>query len=173
MLVATGNAGNKMINNISHSEYLMLLNAITDIFEQLAKAIVLDGEGATKLINIQVNSAKTAKECQDVAYTIAHSPLVKTAFFASDPNWGRILAAVGRSGIEKLDIKALTIFLDDVCLVRQGGKADDYTESRGQKIMDQDEITIIVNLHRGSCYTQIWTCDLSYDYVKINAEYRS
>jgi glutamate N-acetyltransferase/amino-acid N-acetyltransferase len=134
---------------------------------------VLDGEGATKLINIKVKAGKTEQECQDVAYTIAHSPLVKTAFFASDPNWGRILAAVGRSGINDFDINALEIYLDDVCLVRQGGRADDYTEERGQTIMDQDEITVTVDLQRGQAETQIWTCDLSYDYVKINAEYRT
>ncbi len=173
MLVATGKSKAPTIDNEQHPDYPELLNAITDILEQLAKAIVLDGEGATKLINIKVKSGETEQECSDVAYTIAHSPLVKTAFFASDPNWGRILAAVGRSGIRNMDIDALEIFLDDVCLVRNGGKADDYTEERGQVVMDQDEITVTVNLHRGGFNTQIWTCDLSYDYVKINAEYRS
>ena len=173
MLVATGKSNTPMIDSEEHPDYQVLLNAITQILEQLAKAIVLDGEGATKLINVQVKSGKTEQECNDVAYTIAHSPLVKTAFFASDPNWGRILAAVGRAGINDLDINALEIFLDDVCIVCQGGKADDYTEERGQKIMLQDEITVTVHLHRGSFETQVWTCDLSYDYVKINAEYRS
>jgi len=144
-----------------------------DIFEQLAKAIVLDGEGATKLIHIKVNGGKTETECQNVAYTIAHSPLVKTAFFASDPNWGRILAAVGRSGIENLNIEQLEIYLDNVCIVKDGGRSPAYTESEGQTVMNQDEITITVNLHRGQVSTQIWTCDLSYDYVKINAEYRT
>lgn len=173
ILVATGKSNTPLIDSAAHPDYRPLLNAITEVLEQLAKAIVLDGEGATKLINIKVKSGQTEKECQNVAYTIAHSPLVKTAFFASDPNWGRILAAVGRSEVNDMDINALEIFLDDVCLVHQGGKADDYTEARGQKVMDQDEITVTVNLHRGSCETQIWTCDLSYDYVKINAEYRS
>lgn len=173
MLVATGKSTAAAIDSEQHPDYQKLLNAITNILEQLAKAIVLDGEGATKLINIKVKSGKTEQECSDVAYTIAHSPLVKTAFFASDPNWGRILAAVGRAGVPKLDINALEIFLDDVCLVRQGGKADDYTEQRGQKVMDQDEITVTVNLQRGPFEIQIWTCDLSYGYVKINAEYRS
>ncbi len=173
MLVATGKSKTKLIDSEAHPGYPALLSAITSVLEQLAKAIVLDGEGATKLINIKVESGKTEKECSDVAYTIAHSPLVKTAFFASDPNWGRILAAVGRSGVDELDINALEIYLDDVCLVRQGGRADDYTEERGQKVMDQDEITVTVYLKRGSYETQIWTCDLSYDYVKINAEYRS
>ncbi len=173
MLVATGQLQTETINDEHSHDYQIMLAALTDILEQLAKAIVLDGEGATKLINIKVNSGKTEQECQDVAYTIAHSPLVKTAFFASDPNWGRILAAVGRSGIENFSIEALEIYLDDVCLVRAGGKADDYTEVRGQAVMDQDEISITINLHRGQAQTQIWTCDLSYDYVKINAEYRS
>lgn len=173
MLVATGESGASVIDSEAHTDYQLLLDSITDVLEQLAKAIVLDGEGATKLINIQVKNGQSEQECNDVAYTIAHSPLVKTAFFASDPNWGRILAAVGRSGVHGLDINALEIFLDDVCLVRQGGRADDYTESRGQAVMDQDEITVMVDLKRGSSVTQIWTCDLSYDYVKINAEYRT
>ncbi|WP_198266318.1 bifunctional glutamate N-acetyltransferase/amino-acid acetyltransferase ArgJ [sulfur-oxidizing endosymbiont of Gigantopelta aegis] len=173
MLVATGKAMSNAIDSEDHPDYPVLLDAITSVLEQLAKAIVLDGEGATKLINIQVKSGASIDECSDVAYTIAHSPLVKTAFFASDPNWGRILAAVGRAGVSELDIDALEIYLDDVCLVRQGGRADDYTEARGQKVMDQDEITVLVDLHRGQCETQIWTCDLSYDYVKINAEYRT
>lgn len=173
MLVATGESMAPRIADEDHSDYQTLLSAVTEVLEQLAKAIVLDGEGATKLINIKVKAGKTEQECQDVAYTIAHSPLVKTAFFASDPNWGRILAAVGRSGINDFDINALEIYLDDVCLVRQGGRADDYTEERGQTIMDQDEITVTVDLQRGQAETQIWTCDLSYDYVKINAEYRT
>jgi len=173
MLVATGKVTQAVIDSEQHPDYLTLLNAITDILEQLAKAIVLDGEGATKLINIVVKGGQSRQECSDVAYTIAHSPLVKTAFFASDPNWGRILAAVGRSGINGLDIDALTIFLDDVCLVRHGGRADDYTEERGQAVMNQDEIIVTVDLQRGQSETKIWTCDLSYDYVKINAEYRT
>jgi len=173
MLVATGASKTALIDREQHPDYQTLLTAVTDVLEQLAKAIVLDGEGATKLINIKVASGNTEQECQDVAYTIAHSPLVKTAFFASDPNWGRILAAVGRSGLSELDINALEIYLDNVCLVRRGGRAYDYTEARGQAVMDQDEITILVDLHRGQQSTEIWTCDLSYDYVKINAEYRT
>jgi len=173
MLVATGQSDAEIIDSDAHKNYQLLLNALTSVLEQLAIAIVLDGEGATKLINIKVKSGKTEQECSDVAYTIAHSPLVKTAFFASDPNWGRILAAVGRSGVSNLDIAALEIYLDDVCLVREGGRSNDYTEERGQKVMNQDEITVTIDLHRGTCGTQIWTCDLSYDYVKINAEYRT
>ena len=173
MLVATGKSSAALIDSEAHPDYLTLRTAVTDIMERLAKAIVLDGEGATKLITIQVIGGQTEQECSDVAYTIAHSPLVKTAFFASDPNWGRILAAVGRAGVNNLAINDLEIFLDNVCLVRQGGRADDYTEARGQAVMDQDEITITVDLKRAQAQTQIWTCDLSYDYVKINAEYRT
>jgi glutamate N-acetyltransferase/amino-acid N-acetyltransferase len=173
MLVATGKSNASLIDNVEHEDFLKLQAAVTEILEQLAKAIVLDGEGATKLINIKVNSGLTEQECNDVAYTIAHSPLVKTAFFASDPNWGRILAAVGRAGVNALDINTLEIYLDEVCLVRDGGRASDYTEARGQAVMDKDEITVTVDLKRGQASTQIWTCDLSYDYVKINAEYRT
>lgn len=173
MLVATGQAMTKSIDSESHPQYLKLRDAITDVYEQLAKAIILDGEGATKLITIQVQTGMDEQECQEVAYTIAHSPLVKTAFFASDPNWGRILAAVGRAGVKDLDINTLEIFIDDVCLVSQGGRAADYTEERGQVVMNRDQITVKVNLNRGSASTRIWTCDLSYDYVKINAEYRT
>lgn len=173
MLVATGKAMHSFVDSESHPDYMILRDAITDVLEQLAKAIILDGEGATKLINIRVKAGQTEQECLDVAYTIAHSPLVKTAFFASDPNWGRILAAVGRSGIENLNIDALQIFLDDVCIVRQGGRSSDYTEQRGQAVMDKDEIIVTVDLNRGSFSAQVWTCDFSYDYVKINAEYRT
>ncbi len=173
MLVATGYAKMDMIHSEEQSDYVLLRSAITDVFEKLAKAIILDGEGATKLIHIQVSGGLSEQECNQVAYTIAHSPLVKTAFFASDPNWGRILAAVGRSGLPQLDINALEIFLDEVCIVNNGGRALEYTEEQGQSVMNKDEITINVQLHRGDASVQIWTCDLSYDYVKINAEYRT
>jgi glutamate N-acetyltransferase/amino-acid N-acetyltransferase len=173
LLVATGGSTAPLIDSVQHPDYPVLLKAINGIFETLAKAVVLDGEGATKLINIQVVGGASDEECNAVAYTIAHSPLVKTAFFASDPNWGRILAAVGRSGVRELDIELLEIFLDDVCLVKAGGRAEDYTEKRGQAVMDQEAITVRVDLKRGECSTEIWTCDLSYDYVKINAEYRT
>jgi glutamate N-acetyltransferase/amino-acid N-acetyltransferase len=140
---------------------------------ELARAIVLDGEGATKLVEVRVEGAASEAEARDVAYTIAHSPLVKTALFASDPNWGRILAAVGRAGIEGLDIDQIRIWLDDVCIVRDGGRAADYTEAAGQRVMKQDALVIRVALGRGEAATRILTCDLSYDYVKINAEYRT
>jgi len=134
---------------------------------------VRDGEGATKLINVQVNGGHNTAECLAVAYTIAHSPLIKTAFFAADPNWGRILAAVGRAGIPELDITAITIFLDEVCIVRKGEREITYTEAQGQTVMDRSEITVQIDLGRGTDSANVWTCDFSYDYVRINAEYRS
>ena len=140
---------------------------------ELARAIVRDGEGATKLVGIQVDSALTLQEAKDVAYTIAHSPLVKTALFASDPNWGRILAAVGRAGIDNFEIDKVRIWLDDLRIVTRGGRDPQYREEAGQQIMDQSELMIRVDLGRGAHHTTILTCDLSYDYVKINAEYRT
>ena len=139
----------------------------------LAEAVVRDGEGATKFIRIKVRGAAGAGEARNVAETIAHSPLVKTAFFASDPNLGRILAAVGRADVPDFDIAHVAIFLDDVCIVSEGGLAAEYIEAEGQRIMLQAEITIRVELGRGVAEAELWTCDLSYDYVKINAEYRT
>ena len=153
--------------------YAIFADAIMSVCKQLAEAIVRDGEGATKLMRIVVKEALETEEAVRVGKTIAHSPLVKTAFFASDPNWGRILAAVGRSGIENMVLENVQIFLDDVCIVRNGGRADDYTEEAGQQVMDRDEITVTVKLGRGEAVQEVLTCDLSYDYVKINAEYRT
>ena len=153
--------------------YSIFADALMGVCKQLAEAIVRDGEGATKLIRIVVKEALHDEEAVQVGKTIAHSPLVKTAFFASDPNWGRILAAVGRSGIENMVLEKVQLFLDDVCIVRNGGRADDYTEEAGQQVMDRDEITVTVKLGRGSASQEVLTCDLSYDYVKINAEYRT
>ena len=149
------------------------LSVVREVCMELARAIVRDGEGATKLVEIQVESAATLQEAKDVAYTIAHSPLVKTALFASDPNWGRILAAVGRAGIDNFEIDKVRIWLDDLCIVTGGGRDPDYREEAGQQVMDQSELTIRVELARGEQNTTILTCDLSYDYVKINAEYRT
>jgi len=171
MLIATGKTVD--IDTLDAHERAQFRAALYTVFEDLAKAIVVDGEGATKLINIQVKNGLSEQECLDVAYTIAHSPLVKTAFFASDPNWGRILAAVGRSGIENLNLDSIEIHLDDVCIVSNGGKDRNYQEAAGQKVMDQDEITILIDLARGESSGKVWTCDFSYDYVKINAEYRT
>ncbi|MBF0264787.1 MAG: bifunctional glutamate N-acetyltransferase/amino-acid acetyltransferase ArgJ [Gammaproteobacteria bacterium] len=172
MLIATGKS-ELTYENLSVEDKSLFEQSLQEVFVDLAKAIILDGEGATKLINIVVHQGQSQQECLDVAYTIAHSPLVKTAFFASDPNWGRILAAIGRSGINNLDLNALEVFLDDVCIVNHGGKSDDYQEAKGQAVMNKDEITVTVNLHRGEFSEQLWTCDFSYDYVKINAEYRT
>ena len=144
-----------------------------EVAQQLAHAIVRDGEGATKFISIKVNGGKTNEECRQVAYAIAHSPLVKTAFFASDPNLGRILAAVGYAGIEDLDQTKIELYLDNVHVATQGGRNPTYQEADGQAVMKQSDITVRVDLGRGSCAQTVWTCDLSEEYVKINADYRS
>ena len=153
--------------------YAIFADTLMTVCKQLAEAIVRDGEGATKLIRIVVKEALQMEEAVRVGKTIAHSPLVKTAFFASDPNWGRILAAVGRSGVENMVLENVQIFLDDVCIVKNGGRADDYTEEAGQQVMNMNEITVTVKLGRGEACQEVLTCDLSYDYVKINAEYRT
>jgi len=172
VLVASGQ-GDVTVIDEQDASYAVLTRLVTDVCLQLARMIVLDGEGATKLIDIQIEQAATEPEARDVAFTIAHSPLVKTAMFASDPNWGRILAAVGRAGINNFDIEKVKIFLGDVCIVEQGGVADSYTEEAGQAVMNQPEIKIRVILERGDASVNVLTCDLSYDYVKINAEYRT
>lgn len=172
MLVATGQNGGALIT--TDSPCLPELRvALAEVFMELAHAIVRDGEGATKFVTLDVSEAASQDEALAVAYTVAHSPLVKTALYASDPNWGRILAAVGRAGVEGMDLNAIEIWLGDVCLVRNGGRADDYSEERGQAVMDREEITIGINLKRGSVRERVWTCDFSHDYVTINAEYRT
>ncbi len=173
VLIATGNANNKCIVSQSSNEYSILESTITSIFCELSQAIIRDGEGATKFLTIKVSGGKNETECTDVAYKIAESPLVKTAFTASDPNWGRILSAIGNSGVNDLDINNIEVFLDNVCIVENGQRAQSYTEEKGKKVMLQDEITLIVNLNRGNCQEEIWTTDLSYEYIKINAEYRT
>ncbi len=147
--------------------------ALTGVCQTLAQAIIRDGEGATKLITVEVCGGRDVAECRQVADAVALSPLVKTAFFASDPNWGRILAAVGRAGLPDFDIDLITIYLDEVCIVRGGGRAPTYTEAAGQAVMEREEITVTINLERGEAKTRVWTCDFSYDYVRINAEYRT
>jgi glutamate N-acetyltransferase / amino-acid N-acetyltransferase len=144
-----------------------------DVARRLAQAIVRDGEGATKFITIKVEGGKTQDECRKVAYAIAHSPLVKTAFYASDPNLGRILAAVGYAGIDDLDQNRIDLFLDDVHVAVQGGRNPSYREEDGQRVMKQSEITVRVVLGRGQAEETVWTCDFSHDYVSINADYRS
>jgi glutamate N-acetyltransferase/amino-acid N-acetyltransferase len=153
--------------------YPIFADAVLSVCKQLAELIIRDGEGATKLMRIVVEQAQSDDEAVRVGKTIAHSPLVKTAFFASDPNWGRILAAVGRAGVENMVLEDVQLFLDDVCIVRNGGCADDYTEAAGKRVMKQEEIKITVKLGRGQGAQEVLTCDFSYDYVKINAEYRT
>jgi glutamate N-acetyltransferase/amino-acid N-acetyltransferase len=147
--------------------------ALNELCAELAQAIVRDGEGATKFITVEVTGGATAADCAEVAYTIAHSPLVKTAFFASDPNWGRILAAIGRAPIARLEVDKVSIHLDDVCIVRAGALASDYAEEKGAAVMRQAEIRVRVDLGFGQASARVWTTDLSHDYVRINAEYRS
>jgi glutamate N-acetyltransferase/amino-acid N-acetyltransferase len=171
--MATAKAGNTEITSISSDDGERLLTALTELCRYLAQAIVRDGEGATKFISIAVKQGQSQEECRQVAYTIAHSPLVKTALFASDPNWGRILAAVGRSGIKDFDLNGVSIHLNEVCIVDHGQPAASYTEEQGQAVMNQAEITISIDLERGQAEDLVWTCDFSYDYVKINAEYRT
>lgn len=173
VIIATNKAGNVPISNWTSPEGAALKAAMLDVARNLAQAIVRDGEGATKFISIQVEGGKSKDECRLVAYAIAHSPLVKTAFFASDPNLGRILAAVGYAGIEDLDQTKIDLYLDDVNVATQGGRNPNYQESDGQRVMKQSEITVRVVLGRGAASETVWTCDLSYDYVKINADYRS
>jgi glutamate N-acetyltransferase / amino-acid N-acetyltransferase len=173
VLVATQAAGHVAITALDSAEGRALRDAVLAVSQQLAQAIVRDGEGATKFITVQVDGGKTEEECQRVAYAIAHSPLVKTAFFASDPNLGRILAAVGYAGIADLDQSLIDLYLDDVHVAVQGGRHPAYEEAQGARVMKQTEITVRVVLNRGSAQATVWTCDLSYDYVKINADYRS
>ncbi len=173
LLIATGRAGHDEITQFEAGDGRRLRDAVVDVARRLAQAIVRDGEGATKFISVQVDGGRTDDECRQVAYAIAHSPLVKTAFFASDPNLGRILAAVGYAGIEDLDQTMIDLFLDDVHVAQHGGRRPSYREEDGQRVMKRSEITVRVDLHRGAASTTVWTCDLSYDYVKINADYRS
>ena len=173
VLIATRQAGHAEITQLEAGDGRRLRDAVVAVAQQLAQAIVRDGEGATKFISVQVEGGKTEAECRQVAYAIAHSPLVKTAFFASDPNLGRILAAVGYAGIDDLDQTTIDLFLDDVHVAKAGGRHPAYREEEGQRVMQQSEITVRVDLHRGSEHTTIWTCDLSHDYVTINADYRS
>ncbi|MBC7957634.1 MAG: bifunctional ornithine acetyltransferase/N-acetylglutamate synthase, partial [Cytophagales bacterium] len=157
----------------SASGYAAFRDAVREVSVELAQAIIRDGEGATKFITVRVEGGKTAHECRQVAYAVAHSPLVKTAFFASDPNLGRILAAVGYAGIADLDQTRIELFLDDVHVVTDGGRKASYQEADGARVMKQTEITVRIDLRRGPVTATVWTCDLSYDYVKINADYRS
>ena len=173
VLMATGLARNPVIDRVEGEAYAKLIGSVTETFIGLAQSIVRDAEGATKFITVEVRGGLTESDCLAVAYTVAHSPLVKTAFFASDPNWGRILAAVGRAPVERLEFSKLAIHLNDVCVVRQGAPDNDYTEARGIAVMRLPEILIRIDLGVGIATARIWTSDLSHDYVRINAEYRS
>jgi len=168
MLVSSGKSEVQIDEN--NAEFMAALNSV---FVSLAHGLVRDAEGATKFVTISVEEGANQQECLQLAYTVAESPLVKTALFASDPNWGRILAATGRAGIEGLDIEKVAIYLDDVCIVENGAVAASYTEDAGQKVMEQEEITILITLGRGQCSETVWTSDLSHEYVTINAEYRT
>jgi glutamate N-acetyltransferase/amino-acid N-acetyltransferase len=173
VLIATRRAGHAPITSLDTPAGRALADAVFAVATDLAQAIVRDGEGATKFITIRVDGGKDQSECRQVAYAIAHSPLVKTAFFASDPNLGRILAAVGYAGISDLDQSLIDLHLDDVHVATRGGRHPQYEEAMGQRVMKQSEITVKVDLHRGDAHAIVWTCDLSHEYVSINADYRS
>ena len=173
LLIASGRAGTAEVVDPRSTEYYAFCDAVSEIAMRLAQAIVRDGEGATKFITVRVESGRDDAECRQVAYAIAHSPLVKTAFFASDPNLGRILAAVGYAGITDLNVGKVDLYLDDVLVARNGGRHAGYAEADGKRVMQQSEITVRVVLNRGRASTTVWTCDLSHDYVSINADYRS
>ena len=172
-LVATGESDAAEIKSLNQGSGLLFKNALLEICIFLAQAMVRDGEGASKFISIAVVDGASEAESREVALTVANSPLVKTAFFASDPNWGRILAAIGRTTLPDLDIERISISLNDVKIVESGKRAENYTEAEGQRVMKQEEITISISLGRGSASAVIWTCDLSHEYVRINSEYRS
>jgi glutamate N-acetyltransferase/amino-acid N-acetyltransferase len=173
MLIATGKTALPEITQASGDLFAKLKEAVFSVCMEVAQAIVRDGEGATKFVTVQVNGGATHQECLDVGYAVAHSPLIKTALFASDPNWGRILAAVGRAGVAQLDVSLIDVFLGDVCIASRGCRAASYTEEQGAAVMAKEEITIRIELGRGGCSETIWTTDLSHEYVKINAEYRT
>lgn len=173
VLIASGKAGAPAIERAEGADFEALRAALTDLSQELAQMIVRDGEGATKLMTIQVEGGKDVAECRLIAYAVAHSPLVKTAFYASDPNLGRILAAVGYAGVDDLDVERVNLWLDDVLVARDGGRNPEYREEDGQRVMKQAEITVRIALGRGDASATVWTCDLSHDYVSINADYRS
>ena len=173
ILIATGQAGNAEIADLASADYAALKAALSEVAIGLAQAMARDGEGATKFITVAVEGGRDRAECKQIAYAIARSPLVKTAFFASDPNLGRILAAIGYAGVTDLDVNALQVYLGDVLVAEQGGRAPSYTEAQGAAVMKEAEIVVRVVLNRGHANATVWTCDFSYDYVKINAEYRT
>ena len=171
VLIASGHSGVVIEKDVAG--YQSFLDCLSEVFIDLAQGLVRDGEGASKFVTVQVNGGADTEECLKVAYTIAESPLVKTALFASDPNWGRLLAAIGRAGVSDLDVDGVTVYIGDVLIAENGSRAASYTEAAGQRVMDKDDIALVIDLGRGSNSETVWTSDLSYDYVKINAEYRS
>lgn len=173
VLLATGRAGIDAVAKPEGAFYRALQTAVTDVCVELAQKIARDGEGATKFITIEVSDGESETDCLEVAYAVANSPLVKTAFFASDPNWGRILAAVGRARAQRLDIERVTVWINDVCVVRDGSLALDYTEAAGKAAMQPSEVHVRISLGIGRHAARVWTCDFSHDYVSINADYRS
>jgi glutamate N-acetyltransferase/amino-acid N-acetyltransferase len=173
ILIASGKSSLPAITSTDSPAYAALRDAVTEVAQELAQLIVRDGEGATKFMTITVEGGKDAAECRQIAYAIGHSPLVKTAFYASDPNLGRILAAIGYAGVTDLDVGKIDLYLDDVLVAKSGGRNPEYKEEDGQRVMKKSEIAIRVLLGRGTANATIWTCDLSHDYVSINADYRS
>ncbi|MEL7561446.1 bifunctional glutamate N-acetyltransferase/amino-acid acetyltransferase ArgJ [Stutzerimonas chloritidismutans] len=173
MLIATGKADVVEITEASGELFTKLKQAVFEVSMEVAQSIVRDGEGATKFVTVQVNGGGNHQECLDVGYAVAHSPLIKTALFASDPNWGRILAAVGRAGVPDLDVSKIDVYLGGACIASQGGRSPSYTEEQGTAVMAEEEIEIRIELGRGDCSETIWTTDLSHEYVRINAEYRT
>ena len=173
IFIATGAAGGTEITQADDPRYQVVLATLARIMDRLAQLIVRDGEGATKFITVLVEGGANTQECCDVAYSISHSPLIKTAMFASDPNWGRIVMAIGKAGVSNLDSSLVNVWLDDVQICRDGGAVAEYTEADGARVMQQPELTIRVDLGRGQAKDTVYTCDFSYDYVKINADYRS
>ena len=173
VLMATARSGNRSITRIDDPAVQDFITTLEQVCLELAHAIVRDGEGATKFVTLDIMNGRNINECKQAATAIAHSPLIKTALFASDPNWGRILAAVGRAGLDNLDVNRIEIYIDNVCIVRNGSRDPDYTEKQGQAVFSRPEITLHINLNRGNETLQFWTCDFSYDYVRINADYRT
>jgi glutamate N-acetyltransferase/amino-acid N-acetyltransferase len=173
IMISSGKSSLPLIDSVQHPAYAALKAALQEVATELAQAIVRDGEGATKFITVKVESGRSVAECKAVAYAIARSPLVKTAFFASDPNLGRLLCAIGYAGVNDLDVERMALYLDDVLVASQGGRNPAYKEEDGQRVMSQDEILVRVVLNRGAAEATVWTCDFSYEYVKINADYRS
>ncbi len=173
ILIATAQARNAEITDATSIDYAVLKSALVEVATLLAQAMARDGEGATKFITVKIESGRSYAECKQIAFAIAHSPLIKTAFFASDPNLGRILAAIGNAGVVDLDANSLQVYLGDLLVAEKGGRAKSYTEAAGAAVMRETDIEVRVVLHRGDAAATVWTCDFSYDYVKINAEYRS